>query len=111
MRQIPAQRKKRVVVLQHILERFELDRVYPERDVNDRPRSAHPDVATLRRELVDYGYMTRDNGLYQVTVALPPRGATVRQEIAGDEHEWLGCLIVHATTRALPPDGAYDTSR
>src|SRR5215213_5098663 len=57
LKQIPAQRKKRVVVLQHLLTRFEPQREYPEKEVNAILREAHEDVATLRRELVDYGYM------------------------------------------------------
>ena len=105
LKQIPAQRKKRVVVLQHLLERFQPDRDYPEREVNDLLRPAHDDVATLRRELVDYGFMTRHAGLYRVAASLPPRGPTVRQEIPGDEHAWLRALISGATNRALPPNG------
>ena len=47
-------------------------------------RPAHEDVATLRRELVDYGFMTRERGIYRVATQLPERGATVSQEV-GDE--------------------------
>src|SRR4051794_35473053 len=57
LKQIPAQRKKRVIVLQYLLERFDPAHQYSEREVNDLLRPAHEDVATLRRELVDYGYM------------------------------------------------------
>ena len=101
LKQIPAQRKKRVVVLQHLLERFVPGRDYPEREVNDLLREAHDDVATLRRELVDYGFMTRGGGIYRVAAALPPRGPTVRQEIAGDEHAWLRALVDGATARVI----------
>ena len=105
LKQIPAQRKKRVVVLQHLLERFEPGRDYPEREVNDRLRAIHEDVATLRRELVDYGFMTRGGGVYRVASALPPRGPTVGQEIVGDEHAWLRALVSGVTARAI---GASD---
>jgi biotin operon repressor len=53
LKEIPAQRKRRVIVLQHIVERFQPGLTYPEREVNDMLRLAHEDVATLRRELVD----------------------------------------------------------
>jgi len=101
--QIPAQRKKRVIVLQHVLERFAPDRDYPESEVNALLRKAHDDVATLRRELVDYGYLTRAAGIYRVAdaAALPPRGPTVAQEIGNDEHAWLRSLVAGATRRAL----------
>ena len=101
LKQIPAQRKKRVVVLQHLLTRFAADRSYPEREVNDLLRPAHDDVATLRRELVDYGFMTRQGGVYRVAAALPLRGPTVAQEIVGDEHAWLRNLVTAATAEAI----------
>lgn len=101
LKQIPAQRRKRVVVLQHLLGRFAADRAYPEREVNDLLHPAHEDVATLRRELVDYGFMTRRGGVYRVAGALPARGPTVAQEIVGDEHAWLRDLVGRATARAL----------
>jgi biotin operon repressor len=93
LKQIPAQRKQRVVILQHLVERFDPGRTYAEREVNDILSGVHEDFATLRRELVDYGYLERDHGIYQVTRGAPERGATVAQEIVGDEHEWLRNLI------------------
>ena len=101
LKQIPAQRKKRVVVLQHLLGRFAPGRDYAEKEVNALLREAHEDVATLRRELVDYGFMNRQGGVYRVAAALPARGPTVAQEIVGDEHAWLQALVGGATSRAL----------
>lgn len=100
LRQIPAARKKRVIVLRHLLTRFDPDRSYPEQEVNDMLREAHEDVATLRRELVDYGFMRRERGMYSVAREPPARGATVRQEV-GDESNWLQDLVLNATVRAL----------
>ncbi len=99
--QIPAARKKRVVVLRHLLERFEPGRDYPEREVNDLLRLAHEDVATLRRELVDYGFLVRDRGIYRVAAQVPERGATVGQEVGGDEPRWFAELLARATERAI----------
>ena len=93
LKSIPAKRKQRVFVLQKLLERFEPGRHYPEREVNDLLREAHEDYATLRRELVDYGFMVRDKGIYEVAESLPPRSRQVAQEITGDEREWLSSLI------------------
>ena len=101
LKQLPAQRKKRVVVLQHLLTRFAPGRDYAEKEVNALLREAHEDVATLRRELVDYGFMNRQGGVYRVAAALPARGPTVAQEIVGDEHAWLRALVDGATSRAL----------
>ncbi len=63
---IPAQDKKRQVVLRFLVERvFAEDRSYPEKEVNQRLALFHPDVASLRRYLVDHGYVDREAGLYR----------------------------------------------
>ncbi len=61
---IPAQRAKRLVVLQHLVRVFEAGIRYPEREVNALLGVWHPDVAALRRYLVDEGLLTRDAGVY-----------------------------------------------
>ena len=104
LRQIPASRKKRVVVLRRLLERFEPGRDYPEATVNDLLREAHDDVATLRRELVDYGFMVRDRGIYRIASELPERGSTVAQEV-GNEQAWFERLVAGATARAINGQG------
>ncbi|HET9017683.1 MAG TPA: metalloregulator ArsR/SmtB family transcription factor [Thermomicrobiaceae bacterium] len=82
LRSIPAQRKKRVVVLRELLRRyFAADEEYPEREVNDRLRRAHDDVATLRRELVMYGFLEREHGVYRVVERPPTYSRQVAQEI------------------------------
>lgn len=100
LKSIPAKRKQRVIVLQELLKRFEPGKTYPEAEVNDVLRDAHEDYATLRRELVDYGFMVREKGIYEVAAELPPRSRQVAQEITGDEHEWLSNLI-SSTIREL----------
>ena len=63
---IPAQEKKRQVVLRFLLERvFAEDREYLEKEVNQRLALFHPDVASLRRYLVDHGYVDRAAGRYR----------------------------------------------
>jgi len=103
LRQIPASRKKRVAVLRHLLSRFVPGQNYPEIQVNELLRSAHEDVATLRRELVDYGFMTRERGIYRVATQLPQRGATVTQEV-GKEAQWFRELVRRATESATAND-------
>jgi hypothetical protein len=100
LRQIPASRKKRVVVLRRLLERFAPGRDYTEAEVNEMLREAHDDVATLRRELVDYGFMARDRGIYRLATELPGRGSTVAQEV-GNEQFWFEELVATATARAI----------
>jgi DNA-binding transcriptional ArsR family regulator len=93
LKSIPAQRKRRVIVLQHIVERFDAARTYPERELNDLLRPVHEDVATIRRELVDYGFMTRERGIYSVARDGPLRSRHVAQEITGSESEWRKSVL------------------
>ena len=64
LRQIPANRAKRRVVLDWLATRFEPGKTYPERDVNLLLGMAHADVAALRRYLVDEEFLERRDGFY-----------------------------------------------
>jgi biotin operon repressor len=61
---IPAQQKKRDVLLRYLVGRFDVGQRYPEKEVNLMIADVHDDFATLRRELVDGRFMTRENGIY-----------------------------------------------
>ena len=61
---VPAKRAKRLVVLDHLAQRFEPGERYSESEVNNRLREAHDDVAALRRYLVDEGFLSREAGVY-----------------------------------------------
>nr|WP_239521844.1 DUF2087 domain-containing protein [Geodermatophilus sabuli] len=61
---IPAQRGKRRVVLEHLVRVFDAGVRYPEREVNALLGVWHPDVAALRRYLVDEGLLSREAGVY-----------------------------------------------
>jgi len=64
LKEIPASRKKRWVVLRFLAEKFEADRRYPEAELNEILKRHHWDSATLRREMVGYRMMARDHGIY-----------------------------------------------
>jgi DNA-binding HxlR family transcriptional regulator len=72
---IPAQRKKRAVIVDWLAERFEPGRRYDEREVNAILGAVHADVATLRRELVAFHRLGRENGVYWRTSPPPPPDA------------------------------------
>ena len=61
---VPTQQSKRRVVLEHLVRTFEAGVRYPEREVNALLAVWHPDVAALRRYLVDEGLLTREAGVY-----------------------------------------------
>ena len=67
LERIPAQEKKRLVILRYLAETvFEPGRAYPEKEVNMALALRHPDVASLRRFLVDLGFMRREAGIYEL---------------------------------------------
>jgi hypothetical protein len=88
--QIPSRRKARLAVLLELLSRFEPGVTYTEVEVNESLETVHEDVAYLRRELVDYGYLERDNhGAYWVTSTAPTREGNMSQETTDWERLWL----------------------
>lgn len=62
--QIPLSRSKRRVVLERLSLDFEPGVTYPEATVNEILSRRHPDYASLRRHLVDEGFMDRESGRY-----------------------------------------------
>jgi hypothetical protein len=62
--ELPAQRTKRLVVLERLALEFEAGVRYAEPEVNATLRRFHDDHATLRRQLVDEGFLDRAEGEY-----------------------------------------------
>ena len=61
---IPGSRSKRLVVLERLAQEFEPGLRYEEPEVNFTLQMWHPDYASLRRYLVDEGFLTRAEGVY-----------------------------------------------
>lgn len=62
---LPAQLKKLQVILAEIVQEFEPQQEYTEKEVNLILLDFHEDVATLRRGLVEQELMTRSRGVYR----------------------------------------------
>ena len=63
---IPAREKRRLVIYRYLRDRiFTEDRAYPEAEVNMALALVHPDVATIRRGMVDARLVTREAGEYR----------------------------------------------
>lgn len=63
---IPARERRRQVLYRYLRDQvFTEDRAYPERELNQRLALFHPDVATIRRGMVDAGLVTRADGEYR----------------------------------------------
>jgi hypothetical protein len=51
--------KHKVAVIRQLIKRFEPDRFYSEKEVNEILKGAYEDFATIRRYLIEYGLMER----------------------------------------------------
>jgi len=69
---IPRKRQLLLAACAFLAERFQRDRLYDEREVNAILADDAPDPATLRRLLVDEGYLGRRNGAYWRERQTPP---------------------------------------
>jgi hypothetical protein len=69
LNRIPSQLKKQYIVLEKIVEEFEPDHAYSEREVNYILLDFHEDVATLRRLLISFKLMEREGGIYKRVLA------------------------------------------
>jgi len=70
LREIPAQRKKRLVILKWLADQFEWEREYSEAEVNETLKRRHPDSAYLRRDLIGERLLARQHGRYWRTEPL-----------------------------------------
>ncbi|NNV02882.1 metalloregulator ArsR/SmtB family transcription factor [Brevibacillus sp. MCWH] len=66
LKHIPTQRKKKLIVFEHMVRGLERGRKYEEREINEYIRRFHDDIATIRREFVMNHYMYRENGIYEL---------------------------------------------
>jgi DNA-binding HxlR family transcriptional regulator len=61
---IPAQEKKKQIVIRWLAGQIDPARRWTEREFSEWLTQFNEDFATLRRYLVDSGYMARENGIY-----------------------------------------------
>jgi hypothetical protein len=66
LKTFPAQRKKKLVVLAHMIRSLEFGKVYQEKEINEYLKKFHEDYATLRRELIMCQFMYRENNQYEL---------------------------------------------
>lgn len=64
LKSIPAQQKKKRIVLEVIAQAFAHDRIYSEQEVNLIIAGFHDDFCTIRRDMVGEHFLARDAGGY-----------------------------------------------
>lgn len=66
LKQIPSQRKRRLVVFEHLLRELKPGKKYPEKELNEYIKRFHDDFCTIRREFIVNHYMYRENSVYEL---------------------------------------------
>ncbi|GAA0454293.1 DUF2087 domain-containing protein [Alkalibacillus silvisoli] len=68
LKQFPSKEKRKIIVLQHITTKFDRDQSYTELEINQVLKPIYHDHVTLRRYLIEYGFMerSRDGKEYKV---------------------------------------------
>lgn len=66
LKSIPVQQKKRKIVLEEVGKAFIGGRTYTEREVNIIIADFHDDFCTIRREMVGFNILERENGIYKL---------------------------------------------
>ncbi len=57
----PAKEKKKIIVLAEIVKNFSKGRKYSEKEINSMLKRIYEDYATIRRALIEYGFIERTN--------------------------------------------------
>lgn len=56
----PSKEKRKLIVLQHMIKRFDPSKKYSEKEVNEILKTIYHDFATIRRYFIEYGFMDRN---------------------------------------------------
>lgn len=68
LKAFPAKEKKKIIILKKIMEQFDKGRSYKEKEVNQILKGIYDDFPTLRRYLIEYGFMERTDDCLQYKV-------------------------------------------
>lgn len=68
LKQFPSKEKRKIVVLQQIITDFEQSKTYTEKEVNAILKTFYDDFATIRRYLIEYGFLDRNRDCSQYWV-------------------------------------------
>ena len=66
LKSIPGQKKKKLVLLEHLIRKLDAGNQYTEEEINAFVKQYHDDFCTIRREFVIHGFMDREDNIYSV---------------------------------------------
>lgn len=55
----PKKQKRKLIILRHLVKKFDSNQKYSEKEVNTILENVYPDFVTLRRYLIEYGFLDR----------------------------------------------------
>lgn len=59
VKNFPAKEKKKIIILQHLMKAFDQNKIYSEKEVNEIIKNYYEDISTIRRYLIEYGFLDR----------------------------------------------------
>ena len=59
LKNFPAKEKKKIILLEEIMKNFSTGKIYSEKDINKILKRIYEDNATIRRYLIEYGFLDR----------------------------------------------------
>ncbi len=57
----PSKEKKKIIILKEVVKNFSKGKIYSEKEINRILKRIYEDYASLRRALVEYGFIERSN--------------------------------------------------
>lgn len=60
LKTFPSKEKRKIIVLQYMMNQFEKSKEYTEHEVNEILKAIYEDYVTIRRYLIEYGFMGRN---------------------------------------------------
>ncbi|MCY6960102.1 DUF2087 domain-containing protein [Clostridium brassicae] len=61
LKSYPSKAKKKIIILEEIVKNFSKGKTYSEKEINRVLKRIYEDYATIRRELIEYGFIERTN--------------------------------------------------
>ncbi|MFD2043597.1 DUF2087 domain-containing protein [Ornithinibacillus salinisoli] len=65
LQSFPSKEKRKIIILQHIITKFDVNKTYSEPEINETLKQIYDDFVTLRRYLIEYGFMERNKDCSQ----------------------------------------------
>ncbi|MDA2631790.1 DUF2087 domain-containing protein [Bacillus cereus] len=66
LKSIPGQKKKKLVLLEHLISKLNAENQYTEKEMNTFIKRYHDDFCTIRREFIVHGFMDREAKMYRI---------------------------------------------